>query len=147
MRAAPIMLLAALCGPVAAEEPPTGLPDSVARAYVRDLATRHALPKPGPRQAGAEPSLLLDEVVIYGQVDPEDFVRRRSRFLAFRDRLQAERPATPKERTQALLCLIGLCGVYGPDGLPVEPAAPERAEGRRLASSTQLNSMFRGTLQ
>ncbi len=146
-RLAAVALAAATSGTGGAQEPSAPLPDTVARTYVRDLASRNALPSGTVRHAVPDGVSVLDEVVIYGQVDPEDFVRRRSRFLAFRDRLQAERPATPKEQTQRLLCLIGLCGIYGPDGLPVEPTVAERSESRRMATSTQLNAMFRGTLQ
>ncbi|MBL8512460.1 MAG: hypothetical protein JNJ55_00595 [Betaproteobacteria bacterium] len=114
---------------------------------MQSLAAKKQLPAPGPQTARAETTALLDEIVIYGQVDPEDYVRRRSKFLAFRDRMASERPMTPKERTQALLCLIGLCGRYGPDGLPYEPTAAQRNEARAQATTTQLNSLFRGTLQ
>jgi hypothetical protein len=123
------------------------LPPSIARAYVQTLAEKKLLPAPRSQTERAESTAVLDEIVIYGQVDPEDYVRRRSKFLAFRDRMAGERPMTPKERTQALLCLIGLCGRYGPDGLPYEPTAAQRNEARTQASTTQLNSMFRGTLQ
>lgn len=148
-----VALAAATAWPVAAQhskQPDTAvpvLPESIARSYVRDLAVKRALPVADPRQSVQANPAMLDEIVIYGQVDPEDFVRRRSKFLALRDRLDAERPSTPKEKAQALFCLIGLCGIYGPDGLPVEPKIADRAERRTLATTTQLNSMFRGTLQ
>jgi len=65
----------------------------------------------------------------------------------FRERLEKDRPMTPKEKTQLALCFIGLCGIYGPDGLPREPSLDERREARSNQSTTQLNNQFRGALQ
>ena len=90
----------------------------------------------------------LDEILIYGQVDPEDYVGpRKSPMMQFRDRLERDRPMTPKQKTQLALCFIGLCGIYGPDGAPIEPSLDARSEARLNQSTTQLNSQFKGTLQ
>ena len=90
----------------------------------------------------------LDEIIIYGQVEPEDYVGpKKAPFVRFRERLEKDRPMTPKEKTQLALCVIGLCGIYGPDGAPREPSLEERNKARTNRSTTQLNSQFRGTLQ
>ena len=90
----------------------------------------------------------LDEILVYGQVEPEDFVgAKKSPMMQFRERLERDRPMTPKEKAQLALCFIGLCGIYGPDGIPREPSLDERSEARINQSTTQLNSQFRGTLQ
>lgn len=90
----------------------------------------------------------LDEILIYGQIEPEDYIgARKSPMMQFRDRLERDRPMTPKEKTQLALCFIGLCGIYGPDGTPIEPSLEARSEARLNQSTTQLNSQFKGTLQ
>ena len=90
----------------------------------------------------------LDEILVYGQVEPEDFVgAKTSPMVQFRERLERDRPMTPKQKAQLALCFIGLCGIYGPDGIPREPSLDERSEARINQSTTQLNSQFRGTLQ
>ena len=90
----------------------------------------------------------LDEIIIYGQVEPEDYVGPgKSPIVKFRERLDKDRPMTPREKAQLALCLIGLCGNYGPDGLPREPSRDERREARIEQSTMQLNSQFNGTLQ
>lgn len=92
-------------------------------------------------------AVVMDEIRVYGQVEPEDYVRRVAPMQQFRNRLEKDRPMTPKEKTQAVLCVIGLCGVYGPDGIPPEVSAAERSEQRLSQSTTQLNGQFRGTQQ
>ena len=90
----------------------------------------------------------LDEILVYGYVDPEDYVgQKKTPVMQFRERLERDRPMTPKEKAQLALCLIGLCGIYGPDGIPREPSLAERSEARIHQSTTQLNSQFRGTQQ
>ena len=90
----------------------------------------------------------LDEILVYGYVDPEDYVgEKKTPVMQFRERLERDRPMTPKEKARLALCLIGLCGIYGPDGIPREPSLAERSEARIHQSTTQLNSQFRGTQQ
>ncbi len=90
----------------------------------------------------------LDEIFIYGQVDPEDYAGPgKSPIVKFRERLDKDRPMTPREKARLALCLIGLCANYGPDGIPREPSREERREARINQSTTQLNSQFNGTLQ
>ena len=90
----------------------------------------------------------LDEILVYGHLEPEDFVgAKKSPMMQFRARLERDRPMTPKEKAQLALCFIGLCGIYGPDGAPIEPSLDERRDARINQSTTQLNSQFRGTLQ
>ena len=90
----------------------------------------------------------LDEILVYGYVDPEDYVgQKKTPVMQFRDRLERDRPMTTKEKARLAICLIGLCGIYGPDGIPREPSLAERSEARIHQSTTQLNSQFRGTQQ
>ena len=90
----------------------------------------------------------LDEILIYGTVEPEDYVGpKKAPFVQFRERLEKDHPMTPKEKAQLALCLIGLCSIYGPDGIPLEPSLAERNEARTNQSTTQLNGQFRGTIQ
>jgi len=106
---------------------------SVADAVERDAALARA----------------TDEITVVGERDPEDLsVAKRPPMLAFRDRLEKDRPSTPYEKTQFVLCIIGLCGAgYGPDGAPVENLAYTRAEKKKNVSSLQLSKQFTGTLQ
>jgi hypothetical protein len=67
-------------------------------------------------------------------------------MLVFRATLDKQRPMTPKEITQLGLCFIGLCGIYGPDGISSETSAIDRAEDRKNAPTVEL-SRVRGTLQ
>jgi len=90
---------------------------------------------------------VLDEIRVYGQVEPEDYVRRIPPMQKFRERLERDRPMTPKEKAQMALCIVGLCGIYGPEGIPLEGTAADRSEARLSQSTTQLNGQFRGTLQ
>ncbi|MBL8522651.1 MAG: hypothetical protein JNN20_03065 [Betaproteobacteria bacterium] len=90
----------------------------------------------------------LDEILVEGQIDPEDYVGpKKAPMMQFRDRLEKDRPMTPKEKAQLALCFIGLCGIYGPDGVPVEPSRDAKRDERLNQSTTQLNSQFRGTVQ
>jgi hypothetical protein len=130
------------------------IPESPARAFARQLAGKDAELKtlgkyqPGePQQGTAESPILLEEIRIYGQVDPEDYVKRKAAFVAFRERLERERPLTPKEKAQMALCIIGLCGIYGPDGIPKEDSVAQRNEARKTRSSAEIHRLFRGTLQ
>jgi hypothetical protein len=93
-------------------------------------------------------AILMDEIRVYGQVEPEDFVRRKQGAMApLRARLENDRPMTPADKVKLALCFVGLCGVYGPDGLPREPSLDERNDARTNQSNAQLNSQFRGALQ
>jgi hypothetical protein len=97
-----------------------------------------------------EPVTRLDEILIEGRIDPEDYVGPKKAPMAqFRERLEkAPSPMTPKEKTQLALCFIGLCGIgYGPDGVPPEPSRDAKRDARLNQSTTQLNSQFRGTVQ
>lgn len=90
----------------------------------------------------------LDEILVEGQIDPEDYVGpRKAPMMQFRDRLEKDRPMTPKEKAQLALCMMGFCGIYGPDGTPPEPSRDAKREARINQSTTQLNSQFRGTVQ
>jgi hypothetical protein len=69
-------------------------------------------------------------------------------MAAFREKLERERPMTPKEKAQLALCFIGLCGAhYGPEGIPVENTASTRGEKSARKSSLELSQQFRGAFQ
>jgi hypothetical protein len=127
--------------------------ETPAQSLVRKLPL-DALKAPAPRRFSSSDyyvnprvAVVMDEIRVYGQVEPEDYVKRVAPMQRFRNQLERDRPATPKETAQSVLCVIGLCGIYGPDGIPLEVTAAERSEQRLSQSTTQLNSQFRGTLQ
>jgi hypothetical protein len=100
-----------------------------------------------PKRPAAENIQRLEEIRVLGNGDPEDNVAPKPPpMLVFRAQLDKQRPMTPKEITQLGLCFIGLCGIYGPDGIPTELSAVDRAEDRKNASTVEL-SRVRGTLQ
>ena len=142
--------------PVASDNPPLASAanplDTPAQAAAKRLPKVWAIQTP-QRFSVADKTRVdvvtrLDEILIYGQVEPEDYVGpRKSPMMQFRDRLERDRPMTPKEKTQLALCFIGLCGIYGPDGAPIEPSLDARREARLNQSTTHLNSQFKGTLQ
>ena len=68
-------------------------------------------------------------------------------MMQFRARLAGDVPLTPAKKVQLALCLIGLCSIYGPDGIPEGDSPEARADARLYQSTTQLNAQFRGTLQ
>ncbi len=151
------MLLAALPVPAAAQAPPTAAPAPAAFDTPAQTATRklpkefiQATPQRFSKddQKRVEAVTRLDEILVEGRIEPEDYVGPKKAPMAqFRERLEKDRPMTPKEKTQLALCFIGLCGIYGPDGLPREPSLDERREARSNQSTTQLNNQFRGALQ
>jgi hypothetical protein len=100
-----------------------------------------------PKRPAAENIQRLEEIRVFGNGDPEDYVAPKPPpMLVFRAQLDKQRPMTPKEITQLGLCFIGLCGIYGPDGIPTELSAVDRAEDRKNATTVEL-SRVRGTLQ
>lgn len=100
-----------------------------------------------PKRPAAENVQLMDEIRVFSRGDPEDYVAPKpAPMLVFRATLDKQRPMTPKEITQLGLCFVGLCGIYGPDGIPTETSAINRAEDRKNASTVEL-SRVRGTLQ
>ncbi len=133
-------------------EPPL---DSQAQAAVKKLPKEVVNAAPARRfatadkneEAASTAAIRLEEIRIYDQVDPEDYARRNTDMQRFHDRLEKERPLTPKEKTKLVLCFIGLCANYGPDGIPREPTLAERNEARTTQSTAQLITQFRGTVQ
>ena len=90
----------------------------------------------------------LEEIRVYGRNEPEDYVGpRRSPMMQFRARLEKDVRLTPAKKVQLSLCLIGLCSIYGPDGIPEGDSPEARADARLYQSTSQLNAQFRGTLQ
>ena len=136
-----------------AGKPDEGSLDTQAQAAVRKLP-KEVVNAPPPRRFATRDvrndeisPAQMEEIRVYGQVDPEDYARRNTSMQQFHNRLEGDRPSTPKEKTKMLLCFIGLCANYGPDGLPREPSLDERSEARANLTTTQLNGQFRGTLQ
>ena len=129
--------------------------DTPAQAAVRKLPkefinvapTRRFSTRDDNEEAASMAAIRLEEIRVYDQMDPEDYVRRRTALQQFQTRLEKDRPMTPKEKTQLAMCFIGLCAIYGPDGIPREPSLAERSEARTNQSTAQLITQFRGTLQ
>jgi hypothetical protein len=97
-----------------------------------------------PKRPAAENIQRLEEIRVFGNVDPEDYVAPKPPpMLVFRATLDKQRPMTPKEITQLGLCFIGLCGIYGPDGIPAELSVTDRAEARKNSPPSRMG----GTLQ
>jgi hypothetical protein len=92
---------------------------------------------------------LTESITVVSERDPEDVnISKRPPMLVFRERLENERPSTPYEKAQTVLCIIGLCGRgYGPDGAPVENRAYTRAEKKVDKSSLEMSKQFTGTYQ
>jgi hypothetical protein len=100
-----------------------------------------------PKRPAAENIQMLEEIRVFANGDPEDYVAPKPPpMLVFRATLDKQRPMTPKDMTQLGLCFIGLCGIYGPDGIPTEASIMDRAEDRKNATTIEL-SRVRGTLQ
>ncbi len=100
-----------------------------------------------PKRPAAENIQRLEEIRVFGNVDPEDYVAPKpAPMLVFRATLDKQRPMSAKEITQMGMCFIGLCGIYGPEGIPTEASIVNRAEDRKNASTIEL-SRVRGTLQ
>jgi hypothetical protein len=127
--------------------------DSPAQTAIRKLKSPDANTKP-VRVAAAEiahPDLVtrLDEIRVYGRNEPEDFARpKKPPHLQFRDHLaSASPPMTPWQKIRLPLCLIGLCGNYGPEGIPLGDSAERRAEDRLGRTTLQSNGQFYGIVQ
>ena len=150
------MLLAlplhALAANTTSADIPTDALDSPAQAAMKKLASPATNPRP-LRIADAEkkhPDLIvrLEEIRIYGRNEPEDFVGpKKSPMMQFRAGLDRHKTLPPSKKVQLALCFIGLCSIYGPEGIPLGDSPEVRADARTNQSTTQLNAQFRGTLQ
>ena len=122
--------------------PPTAL-DSPAQAVVRKLAdnTRNGVQSSRlTAEAKIHPDLItrLEEIRVYGRNEPEDFVGQKlSPLMQFRARLENDVPLTPAKKAQRALCFIGLCGIYGPEGIPLGDSPERRAQARLIQSTVQ----------
>ncbi len=131
---------------------PTDSMDSPAQVAMKKLAGPAAHPRP-LRIADAEkihPDLIvrLEEIRIYGRNEPEDYIGpKKSPMMQFRTRLENDITLPPSKKVQLALCFIGLCSIYGPEGIPLGDSPEIRADARTKQSTTQLNAQFRGTLQ
>ena len=129
-----------------------GTLDSPAQAAMRNLKTPEEKTRPVnvAKAEIAHPDLVtrLEEIRVYGRNEPEDYVRpKRPPLLQFRYHLaSASPPMTPWQKIRVPLCLIGLCGNYGPEGIPLGDSAEVRAD-ERLKQTTLQSSQARGTLQ
>lgn len=127
--------------------------DSPAQAAARKLIHKTSNGAPPKRPAvGAKvhPDLVirLEEILVYGRNEPEDYVGPKfSPLMQFRARLENDVPLSPAKKAQRVLCFIGLCSSYGPEGIPLGDSPERRAEARLIQSTIQLNGRFYGTLQ
>ncbi len=118
----------------------------------RKIARADALKTPASiaeasTRPAAENLQKLDEIRVFGRVDPEDYVApKRPPMLVFRATLDAQRPATPAEIACGLMAIVGLCWHYDRDGAILGPDPAARAEDRKNNTSLG-NSRTRGTLQ
>lgn len=100
-----------------------------------------------PKRPAAENVQRLEEIRVFANGDPEDYAAQKAApMLVFRAQLDKQRPMSAKEITQLGMCIIGLCGIYKPDGSPYELSAVDRAEDRKNATTLEL-ARVRGTLQ
>ena len=89
-----------------------------------------------------------EEILVLGDRETEDVISKRVGMAAFREKMERERPMTPKEKAQLALCLIGLCGAgYGPEGIPLENTAYTRGEKGAKKTVLEQSLQFRGTYQ
>ena len=131
--------------------PPAAL-DSPAQAAARKLTNTSAdtrvLRVSGAAKLHDDLVIRLEEIRVYGRNEPDDFVGpKKSPLMQFRARLENDVPLSPLKKVQRVLCFIGLCANYGPEGIPLGDSPALRAEARLNQSTTQLNARFRGTLQ
>ena len=129
--------------------------ESPAAAAIRKLPKENVItPRPKrfslaeQREQELSTARGLDEITVFGVRDPEDVLKKLPPMLAFRERMDRERPMTPKEKAQLVLCFIGLCGAnYGADGAPVEDKSFSRSELAAKRSTLEMSQQFRGTFQ
>ena len=86
--------------------------------------------KQNPEDAGRQGNIQkLEEIRVLDQVAPEDYVAPKlPPMLAFRARLDRQRPMTPQEVTQAALCFIGLCKIDTSRELRIDDRNEARAK-------------------
>ena len=116
--------------------------DSPAQVAMRQLYIKDANPRT-PRlsnEAKIHPDLItrLEEIRVYGRNEPEDFAGPKlSPLMQFRARLENDVPLSPAKKAQRALCFIGLCSIYGPEGIPLGDSPERRAEARLVQSTVQ----------
>ena len=117
--------------------------DSPAQAAARKLAenTRNGVQALRlAAEAKIHPDLItrLEEIRVYGRNEPEDFVGPKlSPLMQFRARLENDVPLSPAKKAQRALCFIGLCSMYGPEGIPLGDSPERRAQARLIQSTVQ----------
>jgi hypothetical protein len=125
--------------------------DEIARERGKEIP-QEALklpPKPNaePRPA-AENILKLEEIRVFGKVDPEDYVPPKpAPMLQFRATLDAQRPATPYESTMLVVCYVIACIPYDKNGNPITDYDPAHRQLMRKNATTLELSQMRGTFQ
>jgi hypothetical protein len=124
---------------------------SPAQEFIRKVPKDFLLnTKAAPRVSAQNPgggTVVLEEIQVFGKFDPADYIAPKAApMLVFRASLDGQRPATPKEITNTVLCYIGLCPLLNANGLPIADVSPEIRAEQRL--NTPLTPTFgRGTLQ
>ncbi len=115
--------------------PPTSM-DSKAQAYVRSLPKTAAVSAQkkeeiAKRRANKGPAEIqtLEEIKVRDRLDPEDYVAPKTApMLAFRAKLDRQRPMTPQEITKLALCFIALCAVDTSKELKLDDRNEARAK-------------------
>ncbi len=131
------------------------IPDSIARQYFKRLPVgtlgelaideqkrarigftqARSVPGSAENLSGEYPQ-QLQKITVYGLLDPEDYVAPKlPPMLVFRATLDKQRPRTPQEITEGLLCVIGLCLL----DTSKEPNAADRNEARAKAPPSFAN--------
>jgi hypothetical protein len=96
------------------------------------ISVPNAAPRVGPQNPGGGVQ-VLEEIVVTGKFDPADFTARKTApMLVFRASLDGQRPMTPKEISNSVLCFIGLCPLLNANGLPIADTTPEQRAQARL---------------
>ena len=110
--------------------------DTKAQTYVRGLAKTTAVSAQkkeeiAKRRASEGPAEIqtLDEIKVRDRLDPEDYVAPKNPpMLAFRAKLDRQRPMTPQEITKLALCFISLCAIDTSKELKLDDRNEARAK-------------------
>lgn len=110
--------------------------DTKAQTYVRSLAKTAVVSAQkkeeiAKRRASEGPAEIqtLEEIKVRDRLDPEDYVAPKTApMLAFRAKLDRQRPMTPQEITKLALCFIALCAIDTSKELKLDDRNEARAK-------------------
>jgi hypothetical protein len=125
--------------------------DEIARERGKEIRAE-ALKLPPKQNAETRPAaeniLKLEEIRVFGKVDPEDYVPPKpAPMLQFRATLDGQRPRTPYESTMQVVCFFIACIPYDKNGNPIIDYDPAHRQLMRKNATTVELSQMRGTLQ